>query len=654
MVSYRYLAVWERAPAKVKWSVLMKLSMRWLALGLLLAGAVQAQTSEEEELEALLALLDEETEIATQTRLNADYVPGVVTVLRGEDVAALGARHVLDALALVPGIEALRDDIGNATLRVRGIDYFENSGQVKVLVNGLSYARETAGQNGSVMLMPIELVDRIEVIRGPGSEVYGDFAFAGLVNILTKEDRSLAFAQGGGGGLRSAGVNLSHESGEDFRINLGLARFAADDLEAATTTSIADEERYFGHFNLYYNDFSFKVSAVDRSAIQSGRGNVLRPREDEGLAAELRYRWTLGADVQMQSWLNYADNDMQNNNTLFFAGSRRELGSSATWRRGKHRFLAQASYGRRDYESRILPPPPPPPGGPPPPPGPPAVARELTDRDRTVASASLQDEIELGSVTLTLGARYDWLEGIDQRITPRLAAVWRINDQHALKTQYTEGFRSGTAGAENFRNQINDQLDYEVMRTAELQYIYRRPETSFKATLYAAEVDDRHQVDPSLGAPPISVNFGTVDSHGIELEWWRQFGTRWRALANVSFQDTDAQGNLTTIDGPSFAQAEWLANLGLIATPTEQWTFGAHLNRVGERTILDGEKLGGYTELNLNASYRPSWAEGLEFRGTARNALDSDVTYVFFLPPGNVRQLAYDERRLSLEVIWGW
>ncbi|MCB1606571.1 MAG: TonB-dependent receptor, partial [Xanthomonadales bacterium] len=516
----------------------MKRSTRGLALALLLAATAQAQDSEDEELEALLALLDEETEIATQTRLNADYVPGVVTVLRGEDVAALGARHVLDALALVPGIEALRDDIGNATLRVRGIDYFENSGQVKVLVNGLSFARETAGQNGSVMLMPIEMVDRIEVIRGPGSEVYGDFAFAGLVNIITKEDRSLVYAQGGGGGLQSAGFNLSHQSGESFKVNLGFSRFVADDLEAATSTSFADEERYFGHFNLYYNNFSLKLAAVDRSAIQSGARNVLRPREDEGLAVEMRYRWTAGTVLEMQSWINYADNDMQNNNTLFFEGSRRELGTSANWSRGKHRFLAQASYGRRDYESRILPPPTP---GMPPLPG--QMGRELTDRDRTVASASLQDEIELGTVTVTLGARYDWLEGIDQRVTPRVAAVWRINDRHALKSQYTEGFRSGTAGAENVFGRINDTLDFEVMRTAELQYIYRRPETAFKATLYLAEVDGRHQVDPSIAPGPVTVNIGSVDSQGLELEWWHQFGTRWRALANVSFQDTETKGS---------------------------------------------------------------------------------------------------------------
>ena len=84
---------------------MMKRSTRGLALALLLAATAQAQDSEDEELEALLALLDEETEIATQTRLNADYVPGVVTVLRGEDVAALGARHVLDALALARALD---------------------------------------------------------------------------------------------------------------------------------------------------------------------------------------------------------------------------------------------------------------------------------------------------------------------------------------------------------------------------------------------------------------------------------------------------------------------------------------------------------------------------------------------------------------------
>lgn len=624
--------------------------LRLCVLSLLLVTTAQAQTSDDEEFAALLALLDAETEIATKTRLNADYVPGVVTVLRGDDLAALGARHVLDGLALVPGIQALRDDLGNATLRVRGIDFYENSGQVKILVNGLSYARESAGQNGSILLIPIEQVDRIEVIRGPGSEVYGDFAFAGLINIITHEEGNRVYLQAGGGGLRTGGVSFNQgREGDDFRLSFGLSRYDADDLEAAAGTRIATEERYFGHLNVQYKDLSLKLSAVDRSAVHSGRGDVLRPREEDGLAAELRYRWKLpNADVQMESWLNYADNDMQNNGTLFFEGGRQEIGTSANWRAGIHHFVAQTSYGERDYSSVILPPPNLP--------GPPQAPRRASDQNRNLASASLQDQIDLNPVTLTIGARYDWLEGIDQRVTPRLAAVWRIDDRHALKTQYTEGFRSGTAANENAAGTLNDQLDFEVMKTLEAQYIYRRPETAFKATIYTARLEDRIQPNPMVMGPPAGFrNFGTVDAQGLELEWWRQFGTQWRVLANVSFQDTEVEGSiLPLVDGPSFAQAELLGNIGVIARPWDEWTFGLHLNHVGERTVLNGDEIDGYSELNFNASYAPLWAPGLRFRLTARNAGKEDVAYAFFLPPGNVRTLRYDQRRVAFELEWRW
>ena len=136
----------------------------------------------------LLDALNEETTIATRSKQNADFVPGVVSVLQGEAMLALGKRTVLDALALMPGIEANRDVDGNATLRVRGFNFFFNSGNVKVLIDGLDMAAEASASNSGVLLMPMQQVERIEVIRGPGSNLYGDFAFTGLVNIVTLKD----------------------------------------------------------------------------------------------------------------------------------------------------------------------------------------------------------------------------------------------------------------------------------------------------------------------------------------------------------------------------------------------------------------------------------------------------------------------------------
>src|ERR1043165_9153295 len=80
---------------------------------LLIAGNVAAdeqQTpSDDKELKELLSIVQQETDVATKTRLNSDYVPGIVTVLEGEELEALGVRDAGEAPGLVPGVQSIRD-----------------------------------------------------------------------------------------------------------------------------------------------------------------------------------------------------------------------------------------------------------------------------------------------------------------------------------------------------------------------------------------------------------------------------------------------------------------------------------------------------------------------------------------------------------------
>src|SRR5688500_18891465 len=78
-------------------------------------------TSEEQQLHELMSVLQEETAIATKTKVNRDYVPGMDTVLDGDTLEALGARTVLDALSLVPGIQTFRELSGTPNLTMRRI-----------------------------------------------------------------------------------------------------------------------------------------------------------------------------------------------------------------------------------------------------------------------------------------------------------------------------------------------------------------------------------------------------------------------------------------------------------------------------------------------------------------------------------------------------
>src|SRR4051794_35179427 len=141
-----------------------------------------SEQSDDKELTELLSIVQQETAVATKTRLNSDYVPGIVTVLEGDELEALGVRTAGEALGLVPGIQTTRDNRGSELALVRGLDFPFNAGNIQVLVNSIAMARADGGINTSALQIPVEQIERIEVIRGPGSVIYGDFAFMGLIN----------------------------------------------------------------------------------------------------------------------------------------------------------------------------------------------------------------------------------------------------------------------------------------------------------------------------------------------------------------------------------------------------------------------------------------------------------------------------------------
>ncbi|MEM9300859.1 MAG: TonB-dependent receptor [Pseudomonadota bacterium] len=636
-----------------------------LGLALLLPlAASHAQDDEDAELAELLALLEEETEIATNTKLNADFVPGIVTVLQGAQMFALGARTVHDALALVPGVEINRDDLANATLRPRGLDFFGNSGQVKILVNGLDFYRQASGLNNGILFLPIEQVERIEVIRGPGSGVHGDFAFTGLVNIITKSGAREIYAAGGTGGLWTGGVQMTAGGpDQDFQLDLGISTWQSDDLDSDRSFPENDEDRILGHLVARWKGFSFKLAMIDREGVKPGAREDGLAVLDDGYTLELSHEWDLDSGLNAVAWLRHGDNDMASNDLQFFEGGRSEVGADVAQTFGRHRMLAQASIGRRETTGLTLPPPGIPGGRPPPPP-------VRLDLDQDTASFLLQDEIDLDPVTVTLGARYDRIEDFDSRVSPRAAAVWRLDDSHTLKAQYAEGYRSATAFEETqTRNALPPgDIGFEVIEVSEIQYLYRTPEWRAKLALYTGQVSDltrpgtREEFPPGpppmpgqRPPPPPFTNSGEVDFDGVEAEFTWTPSPRWTVIANASVMDSEVNANNVVNDGgPSFAQADYLANFATVFEATEDWTLGLHYNRVGDRELTEGDSLDGYDQVNLSATWRPRSIEGFAVRGLVRNALDDDIVHVQFRAPGRVIPRNFDGRIYQLEMMLGW
>lgn len=111
--------------------------------------------------------------------------PGIVTVITAREIELTGARDLTDVLELIPGFSIVHDIGGALGLSIRGT--YATEGKVLFLVDGIEmndelYLSFTLGQH-----IPIDNIERIEVIRGPGSAVYGGAAELGVISITTKQ-----------------------------------------------------------------------------------------------------------------------------------------------------------------------------------------------------------------------------------------------------------------------------------------------------------------------------------------------------------------------------------------------------------------------------------------------------------------------------------
>ncbi len=139
--------------------------------------------------------------IATGGRTPITKAPAVASVITAEDIKALGATDLDQVLETVPGLHVSRN--GNQWLplySVRGI-HTQYNPEVLVMINGIPITSGFTGDRGRMWGdFPLENIARIEVIRGPGSALYGAEAVSGVINIITKHAADI---DGGEFGVRA-------------------------------------------------------------------------------------------------------------------------------------------------------------------------------------------------------------------------------------------------------------------------------------------------------------------------------------------------------------------------------------------------------------------------------------------------------------------
>jgi outer membrane receptor for ferrienterochelin and colicin len=141
---------------------------------------------------SLEQLLQVKISVATKKALTPRETPSIVTLITREDIVNSGARDLVDVLTLlVPGVNFGSDVEGVVGIGLRGM--WAHEGKILLLVDGQEQNEEQFATTQFGNHFPVNNIERIEIIRGPGSAIYGGYAELGVINIITK-----GFEQNGG------------------------------------------------------------------------------------------------------------------------------------------------------------------------------------------------------------------------------------------------------------------------------------------------------------------------------------------------------------------------------------------------------------------------------------------------------------------------
>ncbi len=166
--------------------------------------------------------------VATGSSVPIEKAPAIASVITAEEMIAMGARTLYEALEYVPGVHITPSSTSrlDPIISIRGI-HTDLNNQVLVLLNGVPLSN--ISQNRPINFnFPVTNISRIEVIRGPGSAIFGADAYAGVVNIITKQPEEIDQVEIGAriGSFDSTDLWLTSKfQAEDWNIGFGFTYF---------------------------------------------------------------------------------------------------------------------------------------------------------------------------------------------------------------------------------------------------------------------------------------------------------------------------------------------------------------------------------------------------------------------------------------------
>ncbi len=567
------------------------------------------------------ALLDNMFVTATRREISVDAALPPVTIISREEIERSGALDVAELLRYQAGIEVARNGGPGqvASVFIRGA----NSNHTLVLIDGVKVNPGTAGGAALQNIVP-ELVERIEIVKGPRSSLHGSEAIGGVINIITRRGRPGrelgARVQAGRYATRGLGGNVSWQ-GEGLGAGVSASTLRTDGFP---TFRDSDDDRGFENdaLNAWLRAstgrFDFEASHWHATG-NSEYADFFRAPQDQDFSnrlSRLQFGWR-GHDwrssVTFSRFLDrieqgelafdpddYVETERDlvdwQNDLDFIAGLELTAGVMLSRER-----TAGQSYGTL-LES--------------------APGRGDAERDED--AVYLQAGTELGRHRLAAAARHTDHETFGGVNTWNLEWGVPLGADWSLAAGVGRGFRApGTSDLYGFGG--NPALRPEVSRSVDFGVRYRPgADHELELALFHTEITDLIEYfDPDGFTGPLpgrNENIGEARIKGAELTWRAHYGD-WSVTTTMLTQRPEDR----TTGEPLLRRAEQSATATLVRSigPHEA---GLQVLAAGERFDVGGVRLAGYVLANLTASY--ALADRWTLRARLDNLLNQDYELV--------------------------
>lgn len=591
--------------------------------------------------------------IAAGHPLPESLSPSVTSVITSRDIDRIGARRLTDVLEYLPGIHIGSTRNGSNIIGFRGISS-ESNAQVLILINGIPVRNTLFGGKPFEWNMPIKNISHIEVIRGPGSMLYGGDATTGVINIVLKTGEELkggdagsfignqdtyegwaeygnkkgdleysVAVQGGGTNGYAGKINqdaqtvIDNQFGTHASYAPGLTNNGRDDIDARIDVNYKD----WAQFRAGYQRFNNVQTGIGAALALDNKGNT--DNDIYNLDLSLNNKFT-DALTNKTTFYFLGQNPSSDINLLpagTFSGllplGARNVVSGFQGTTGlttqinytgisKHTITGGTgliynwiSDGTNKINYLITP----------------FAVQQiplteasafgkdplLASTNRTNYYALIQDEWNLApDWYLTTGFRYDYYSDVSPGLSPRVALVWNVNLNLTTKLLYSRAFRPPSFLEKNFPQLAGSTINPETVNTVEYQVENKWSTNLITSTnVYWFKQDDLITSTNAATITPVGyTNNKAINGIGFETETKYKTDNGLNLAVNYSYH---ALPN-STVTG---IMPEHMIKSLISWDITDNWTIGTQINWIGDRHRPSNDprdNLNGYVTTGLTLS----------------------------------------------------